>query len=953
MKPSRLFCALAGAASLGLPLSLPAMAASPGKMTLQDIMQFESLKKPVLADNGKLLAVEVAPDRGDSRTLIKGTNGKPELSIAGASDPVVSADGRYVAMKLEPSLLAKETSDAKAKKKLKAGMVLVEVASGKEQRFERVKDFAFDDSGKVLAIWFEPEDEKKDKEKDDDKVGDTAKGEANSKAPEQTVKADEAKKPKIDKADKGSALTLLALASGKQAEFNDVTAYAFDKQGNTAAVLINDIANTTHRLMAVSLSSLDTSARFESASEQLGALALSPDGSQIAFSAGSADTRIDERAYRLGLIDATGKVTFAAHPQSWQLNRYSSMSFSKDGERIFFGTVPEVSKVLSLKAFKTEADLLDEAVIRDSRGLKLWHGDDPRIKPHEIKTFDKLKKHTLTAVWHLGQNKVVQLATPEVPEVDTLEFGRFVMAKSSEPYLKEITWAGFFSDFYLVDTLDGERHLIAKRQPSNSEPVVSPNGRFAAFFREGQVQLWDAQSGKHRSLTASLNVPFADEDHDYPSEAPGYGFGPWLADESALLVYDKFDIWQLATQEGTAALKLTDGRKDGISYRVEGLYQAKDELPATLKAGQTLLLQGYNERTKADGFYRAQVGKSGVKTQLAKDEKLHVLARAKDANTVIFSRERFDKYPDLYSADVNDIGDFERLTRLDGQRDKFAWSKAELVHWTNTDGKPLDGVLIKPAGYQSGKRYPVLVYFYRFMSDRLHAFPDMRINHRPNFAWYADQGYAVFLPDIRFEIGYPGNSSVQALTSGVQKLIEMGIADPKAVGIQGHSWGGYQTAFAVTQTNIFAAAITGAPVGNMTSAYSGIRHGTGLARQFQYETGQSRIGESLMQAPLKYVENSPVFYADRIKTPMMIMFGDKDDAVPWEQGVELYLAMRRAGKDVVLLQYEGEPHHLKQYGNKLDYSVRMKEYFDHYLKGVPAPEWLKQGEPYREYDKAD
>lgn len=615
--------------------------------------------------------------------------------------------------------------------------------------------------------------------------------------------------------------------------------------------------------------------------------------------------------------------------------------------------MPEVSKVLSLKAFKTEADLLDEAVIRDSRGLKLWHGDDPRIKPHEIKTFDKLKKHTLTAVWHLGQNKVVQLATPEVPEVDTLEFGRFVMAKSSEPYLKEITWAGFFSDFYLVDTLDGERHLIAKRQPSNSEPVVSPNGRFAAFFREGQVQLWDAQSGKHRSLTASLNVPFADEDHDYPSEAPGYGFGPWLADESALLVYDKFDIWQLATQEGTAALKLTDGRKDGISYRVEGLYQAKDELPATLKAGQTLLLQGYNERTKADGFYRAQVGKSGVKTQLAKDEKLHVLARAKDANTVIFSRERFDKYPDLYSADVNDIGDFERLTRLDGQRDKFAWSKAELVHWTNTDGKPLDGVLIKPAGYQSGKRYPVLVYFYRFMSDRLHAFPDMRINHRPNFAWYADQGYAVFLPDIRFEIGYPGNSSVQALTSGVQKLIEMGIADPKAVGIQGHSWGGYQTAFAVTQTNIFAAAITGAPVGNMTSAYSGIRHGTGLARQFQYETGQSRIGESLMQAPLKYVENSPVFYADRIKTPMMIMFGDKDDAVPWEQGVELYLAMRRAGKDVVLLQYEGEPHHLKQYGNKLDYSVRMKEYFDHYLKGVPAPEWLKQGEPYREYDKAD
>jgi dipeptidyl aminopeptidase/acylaminoacyl peptidase len=237
------------------------------------------------------------------------------------------------------------------------------------------------------------------------------------------------------------------------------------------------------------------------------------------------------------------------------------------------------------------------------------------------------------------------------------------------------------------------------------------------------------------------------------------------------------------------------------------------------------------------------------------------------------------------------------------------------------------------------------------MSDRLHAFPDMKLNHRPNFAWYADNGYAIFLPDIRFEIGYPGISSVKALTAGVQKLIAMGIADPDAVGIQGHSWGGYQSAYAVTQTNIFKAVVTGAPVSNMTSAYSGIRHGSGLARQFQYETGQSRMGESLFKAPQKYIENSPIFYVDRIQTPMMIMFGDKDDAVPWEQGIELYLAMRRAGKDVVFLQYEDEPHHLKKYPNKLDYTIKMKQYFDHYLKGEQAPDWLRQGEAYQEYKK--
>ncbi|KPZ67509.1 Prolyl tripeptidyl peptidase precursor [Shewanella sp. P1-14-1] len=271
------------------------------------------------------------------------------------------------------------------------------------------------------------------------------------------------------------------------------------------------------------------------------------------------------------------------------------------------------------------------------------------------------------------------------------------------------------------------------------------------------------------------------------------------------------------------------------------------------------------------------------------------------------------------------------------------------MQWRDADGRLTDGVLIKPTNYQEGKQYPVMVYFYRFMSDRLHSFPHMAINHRPNFAWYADNGYAIFLPDIRFEVGYPGASAVKGLTSGVQKLIDMGIADPDAVGIQGHSWGGYQTAFAVTQTNIFKAAVTGAPVSNMTSAYSGIRHGSGLARQFQYETGQSRIGESLFNSPQKYIENSPVFYAERIQTPMMIMFGDKDDAVPWEQGVELYLAMRRTGKDVVFLQYEDEPHHLKKYPNKLDYTIRMKQYFDHYLKGAKAPEWLEKGEAYKEY----
>jgi len=268
------------------------------------------------------------------------------------------------------------------------------------------------------------------------------------------------------------------------------------------------------------------------------------------------------------------------------------------------------------------------------------------------------------------------------------------------------------------------------------------------------------------------------------------------------------------------------------------------------------------------------------------------------------------------------------------------------VTWNSLDGLPLEGVLIKPANYQPGRRYPVIVYFYERMSQRLFEFNEPVVNHRPSFSVYTSAGYAIFLPDVVFDIGHPGYSATKCLVPGVQKLIDMGIADPKAIGLHGHSWSGYETAFVITQTNIFAAAIAGAPVANMTSAYGGIRWESGLARQFQYEETQSRIGGSLWEYPERYIENSPLFFADRVETPLLIMHGDEDGAVPWYQSIELYLAMRRLGKDCIFLEYRGEPHHPQKYPNKLDYSIRMMQYFDHYLKGEPAAEWISKGVAY-------
>ncbi|MEL4279356.1 S9 family peptidase [Shewanella mangrovisoli] len=908
-------------------------------LTLTDIMHFESLDKPVIADNGQVLAVEVAPDRGDSHGLIKNLQTSQDFQIEGGSDPIVSHTGRYVAMAVKPSLLKVETSDAKAKKKLKADMVLLDTQTGTQTKFERVKEFAFSDDGAHLAIWFEADEE------------------AKKDAKEKTEGADDkpkAEKVKVDKFDQGRRLSLVNLSSPSQrVDLEHVTAYYFDKDSRRLAVAVNDIEAKQHQLQLIDLKDYKKSTAFESQTQQIGAVSLSKNGRWLAFTQGDASELPYGRSYQLSLVDiASGKIRPVPNTKEWTLNRYASLSFSLDSERLFFGRVPEVSQQLSLKKIAEAKDLYDKEIVTGQRGLKVWHGDDPRIKPHEIKQYDKEQKRTYLAVLHLGSNNVVQLGDKTVPDVTLSQHKRYMLASSDLPYRKMITWAGFYQDYYLVDINTGRKLPLLTQQPSDAELSLSGDGKYVAYYQQGNVYLYDIAEGRRTNLTKSLKVSFADEDHDYPSNAPGYGFGPWLKDDAGFLVYDKYDVWQFNTASKSGfALTAGQGRAQKIQYRVEGLVDNPDE-PTTLAYNATVLLHGYSDKTKADGFYQATLGEAGVKTLMEGEYKLTVLGRSKDADTLVFSKERFDLFPDLYTASYLTPQNAVKQTDLDKQRQAFNWSQAELVHWTNGDGKPLDGVLIKPTNYQAGERYPVLVYYYRFMTDRLHAFPQMKVNHRPNFAWYVNNGYAVFLPDIRFEIGYPGASSVQALTSGVQKLIDMGVADANAIGLQGHSWSGYQTAFAITQTKMFKAAVAGAPVANMTSAYSGIRHGTGLARQFQYETGQSRIGESLFAAPQKYIENSPVFYADRIQTPLMIMFGDKDDAVPWEQGVEMYLAMRRAGKDVVFLQYEDEPHHLKKYPNKLDYSIRMMEYFDHYLKGKPAPTWLSQGEAYVEY-KAD
>ncbi|KPK76197.1 MAG: peptidase S9, partial [Phycisphaerae bacterium SM23_30] len=173
-------------------------------------------------------------------------------------------------------------------------------------------------------------------------------------------------------------------------------------------------------------------------------------------------------------------------------------------------------------------------------------------------------------------------------------------------------------------------------------------------------------------------------------------------------------------------------------------------------------------------------------------------------------------------------------------------------------------------------------------------------------------------------------------------------ADPKRIGLQGHSWGGYQSSYILTQTDMFTCVVTGAPVTNMFSMYNILYKSSGSNNHGIFETGQVRMGLDI--TPMThfdlYRSQSPVHLAANIKTPFLILHGTEDGAVDWNQGLEYYNAARRMGKEVILLSYPGEGHHLGKKENQEDFQIRMKRFFDHYLQDKEAPDWMVNGIPF-------
>jgi len=900
-------------AGLFLFLLLPALSLpGQGKKSLEltDMMRFKQLEAPSISGDGRWVVHTARPDRGEPEVHVYSSDGKQHYTILLGEKPRLSRDGHWVACveAVSPEVLFNSAEARDPENGPKAGMVLLNTETGEQEVHNQVSSFTFSENSQYLLY--------------------------------HQVQVDSKKKT-------GTDLHIRSLGDTLLRTLPFVKRYALDSLSRYLAYTVSDTLKSNNGLYLADLEAGEERilSLFRDSLAWVDKLTWNKKSGQLVFLAGVKDAKGKKRdaflmAWQAGQPTAEVLLSDADLEEGWKLYHSNTLRWSRDGRRLFLGLKPE-GEILpeeeedSIKDFYGCDDILAE------REVDVWHWDDPYISTHQKQLWKRKKDQVYMAVYDPGNKKLVQLASPEIPDLRWSESSTRLLLSTNLPHAKEVTWDGRYRDYYLVELQTGVRQMVLERQ--QHAVSLSPDGRYLSYYRGGNWFLVDARTLEQQDLTSGLGVPFADEDWDYPENPPGYGVAGWTEGSGSVLIYDKFDIWEFPT-DGSPAACLTEGqgRKGLYQFRIKKL---RRESP-WLKSSERVFLSAYHDSLKHTALFSMKVGSPGVKAMVEEERKYTLLAKAREADKLLYTRESYREFPDLWVAKGN-FKKPRRLSDVNPQVKDFAWGHASLVEWQSMDGKPLQGILITPENAEPGQKLPVLVYYYRFFTDRLYEFNHVAINHRPCFPFYASKGYAVFLPDIRFDIGNPGHAATKCLVPGVQKLIDMGVADPGAICLHGHSWSGYQTAFVITETDLFTCAIAGAPVSNMTSAYGGIRWESGLNRQFQYEKSQSRIGASLWEARDKYIENSPLFFADRINTPLLIMFGDEDGAVPWYQGIELYMAMRRLEKDCIFLQYRKEGHHPKKYANKLDYTIKFREYLDHYLKGEPAADWIKEGVPYR------
>jgi dipeptidyl aminopeptidase/acylaminoacyl peptidase len=913
----------------------PAAPAAPRPIGLQDILAWKAIGSAELSADGGWFMYRLTPLEGEGEAVIRQTRGDRELRFpigeaprfGGPAGAGFSSDAKWAAFLSYPG--SKEMKALrKERKRVMTTAVLVDLATGEKTEFEKVRSLAFSgENPRFVALHrYAPESQEKEKDKWT-----------------------------------GTDLVLRELASGKEINIGNVAEFAFDRDGKKLAMLIDAQGQAANGLLIRDMAS-GAVLPLDNDKASYKSLTWTEKGEALAVLKGKEDKGYEDKLWSVvafsGLQNPKGpqKIVYdpAADkdfPEGLTVSPNRAPVWTESFDGLLFG-IHEVKKKKdaakkdeSGREGEKEADPApapkpDDLADEDIPDLVIWHGKDGRLQSMQQVQEQRDKTFSYLSIYRVKEKTFLRLADDDLRQVQPAPKHRFAVGQDSRAYELDANLDGRrFQDIYVVDLATGARRLALEKCRYFYGPLY--DGTRLLYYQDKHFHTYDMATGRSVNITKDVPASFVNEDDDHNVvDPPDYPVGSAL-DGLNVLLSDGWDIWSVPAAGGGKGVNLTaNGYRDKIRYRRLRI----DPEEKAIDLGRPQYVSAYGEWTKKAGLARIEKGKPAPAMLLWDDAGFGGLAKAKKAEVYVYTRDTFKDYPDYYVTDAL-LRDGRRITEANPQQKDFLWSSGRmLIDYTSAKGDKLQAALFLPPNYEKGKSYPTLVYYYEKMSQQLNRYTQPSANGF-NKSVYTSNGYAVLMPDITYKINDPGMSAAWCVLPAIDAAVATGIVDRSKVGLQGHSWGGYQTSFLITQAD-FAAAVAGAPLTNMISMYSSIYFNTGSANQPIFESSQGRFTGGYWDNLEAYQRNSPVYYAERVNTPLIILHNDKDGAVDWNQGIEYYNTLRRLKKPVIMLQYVGENHGLRKPANQKDYTVRMKEFFDHHLMGKPAPAWVTDGVPH-------
>jgi dienelactone hydrolase len=885
------------------------------KMTPDVYNEWLKITKVKLSEKAETIIYTLEKELGDKSLCIYDKSKGATKTYQNVNQSEVDISGDYVvfthSLNTDSLRMLKRKKTAKDKLPVDS-LSIIHVQTGQRIIIDRVASFTMpSEYGGSLAYIFEPKKEAKD-----------------------TTKTEKPKAPIC----KDKTLIIRALSSGREDTIQNVKDYLWSETNGLLSY--SQCTGDSIAAYQVGIFDIKTKERkiIANAFNEVTQFSWDKKGEKLTFLGLSEKSTLSKKPFSLYLYQKTDSIavnvikeTSSFSTPNWTISGDKKPFFSESGNRLYFGLTPP--------ALVKDTMRLDDEIVN----VEIWHHDHPLLYTQLETTIEDDKKRSYLAVYDINSSIVRQMEDPEFEgiKLSMKGDGKYALLTKTKPYQKSITWLGEAKkDIYLYNIQQGKSTLIAVGQ--SDYPSFSATEKYVYWYNKPD-SLWkyyDISNQKTGFLGDKTLTAFYDEEHDTPQLPDGIGVAGWLKDDTAILIYDKYDIWKISPMDPLSNIAITDGRNQKVTHR----YIDLDLDVEYIDPNNPMMIHVFDGVSKGESYASLDMRTGKISKLFGGDFAIqNKITKAKKSSSIVFTKQNFQIFPDLLLSDTT-LTQVIKISDANPQQQNYAWGSNQLFKWNDYLGHEVRGMLFFPPSFDKNKQYPLIVNFYERSSDDFHRHRAPEAHRSTiNYSYYTNQGYVIFNPDISYTTSQPGEDCHNAVNSGVDALLKLGYIDSTRMALQGHSWGGYQIAYLLTKTGRYKCAESGAPVVNMVSAYGGVRWGSGMSRIFQYEKGQSRLGKSLWEDAAIYHKNSPIYEMGKVTTPVLIMHNDEDGAVPWEQGIEYFMALRRLGKPTWLLNYNGEPHWPVKWQNRLDFNIRLEQFFNHYLMDSPMPLWMKEG----------